>query len=135
MQSASPVPSWGPPSKFPFSQLNPSAMTTTSYISIFTFHFLFSKYLLSYYFQLSCKRLLLLFHYLIVCTVNKLRWAGQPTDRGSILGRGKRYFSPLKLPDQLWSLLGSNRPGREADRIGRSVLMACTRTRYEFFEA
>jgi hypothetical protein len=57
--------------------------------------------------KLLCKPFLLIFHVLIACLVNKLLWAGQPTDRSSILGRGKRYFSPLKLPDCLWSLLWS----------------------------
>jgi hypothetical protein len=29
-------------------------------------------------------------------------WAGQPRNKGSILGKGKRFFSSLKRSDRLW---------------------------------
>jgi len=130
------VSSWDPSSEFPLSQLNPSAVAIqqdrfrylpSSSCSPNIFFLIFVKFL--------CKPLLLLFHDLIVRMVNTFRWAVQPTGRSLILGRGERYCSPLKLLDRLWSLLGRKRPGHEADHIARSVSIAFTWKRYEFFEA
>jgi hypothetical protein len=64
--------------------------------------------------------------------------AGQPRNRGSISGKGKRFFSSPQRPDKLLSppcllnngYLGVKRPEREADQSPQSSAKTMNASRY-----